>query len=207
MLKIWGRSNSINVQKVMWTVGELGLKYERIDAGGAFGRNRDPEYLALNPNGLVPTLEDDGEVVWESNTIVRYLASRYGDETLWPAEPARRADSERWMDWQLGTLQGAIGPMFMGLIRTPPEQRDMAAIEASRANFAELMKILDAHLASRLFVGGPVFTVGDIPIGCIVHRWYALPIQRPKYLNLEAYYARLKQRPAFVKHVVDIPVT
>lgn len=207
MLKIWGRSNSINVQKVMWTVGELGLKYERIDAGGAFGRNRDPEYLALNPNGLVPTIEDGREVVWESNTIVRYLASRYGDDTLWPAEPARRADSERWMDWQLGTLQGAIGPMFMGLIRTPPEQRDMAAIEASRVNFAELMKILDAHLASRLFVGGPVFTVGDIPIGCIVHRWYALPIQRPKYLNLEAYYARLKQRPAFVKHVVDIPVT
>lgn len=207
MLKIWGRKNSINVQKVMWTVGELALKHQRIDAGGAFGRNRDPDYLALNPNGLVPTLEDNGEVIWESNTIVRYLAARYGDETLWPMEPARRADSERWMDWQLGTLQAAMGPLFMGLIRTPPEQRNMAAIESARVNFAELMKILDAHLATRLFVAGPTFTVGDIPVGCIVHRWYALPIERPKYANLEAYYARLKQRPAFLEHVVNIPVT
>jgi glutathione S-transferase len=206
MIRIWGRKNSINVQKVMWTVGEIGLEHERIDAGGAFGRNKDPDFLKMNPNGLVPVLQDDDLTLWESNVIVRYLAARYGDG-LWAEDPAERAKSDKWMDWMITTLNPAIFPTFWGLIRTPPEQRDVKAIEAARLKTAELLKIFEVHMEHRLFVAGTSFTIGDIPMGVFVKRWFALPIERPNYPAVAAYYERLKQRPAFVQHVESIPLT
>jgi glutathione S-transferase len=206
MLKVWGRKNSINVQKVMWAVGELGLDHERVDAGGQFGRTKDPEYLAMNPNALVPTIDDNGFVLWESNAVVRYLASKHTAGRLWPADVQARADADRWMDWAITTVIPAMGPVFMGLVRTPPEKRDAAAIEASRNKCADALAIFDKHISKRDFVGGKSLGMGDIPIGCAVNRWYALPIERPKMPALEAYYQRLQQRGPFKTHVM-IPLT
>jgi glutathione S-transferase len=207
MIKVWGRKNSINVQKVMWTLAELGVKHERIDAGGAFGRIKEPAYLRMNPNGLVPTIEDDGLVLWESNTIVRYLAAAYGAGALWPNDPARRAESDKWMDWQLSVAGPAMLPAFWGLIRTPPEQRDAKAIEASRLKCIDAFKILDAALARHFFVAGAEPTIGDIAVGVFVNRWFALPVERPTLSNLAAYQERLKERPGFAEHVAGIPLT
>ena len=202
MLKIWGRRNSINVQKVLWCCRELGLDYERIDAGGAFGLTREPEYLALNPNGLVPTISDDGFVLWESNAIVRYLAARHGPGTLWPEDLRERADADRWMDWQLGTLWASMRPVFIGLVRTPPEERDHDAIEAARKRTVEYWSMLEAHLADRDYVTGPSFNMADIPLGVSIHRWFQLDIERPPTPNLDDWYARLHDRPAFRENVM-----
>jgi glutathione S-transferase len=202
VLKIWGRRNSINVQKVLWCCGELGLDYERIDAGGAFGLTRDPEYLALNPNGLVPTISDDGFVLWESNAIVRYLAARHGPGTLWPEDLRERADAERWMDWQLGTLWANMRPVFLGLVRTPPEERDEASIEAFRRKTVETWSILEAHLSDRDYVTGSSFTMADIPLGASIYRWFQLDVEKPPTPNLEAWHARLRDRPAFRENVM-----
>ncbi len=206
MLKIWGRNNSINVQKVLWACAELGLRFERIDAGGAFGVTKDPAYLAMNPNGLVPALDDDGFILWESNTIVRYLAAKYGKDPLYPADLQRRADAERWMDWQLTTVLPAMTPIFWGLIRTPPEKRDLAAIEAGRVKLAAAKAILDRQLQGKAFVTGPSFTIADIPVGCMTYRWYALAIERPDYPNLKRWYDGLVARPGFKTHVM-LPLT
>jgi glutathione S-transferase len=206
VLKILGRNNSSNVQKVMWCCGELGLKVDRSDIGGPFGKNREPEYLALNPNGLVPTMDDDGFILWESNAIVRYLTAKHGTGTLWPADLRHRADADRWMDWQATAVAPAITPMFLGLYRTPPDKRDPAAIEASRVKTGEVLKILDAHLAKRPYVGGDTLTMGDIPLGIMGYRWFNFPIERPEMKNLRAWYDRLTQREAFRQHVM-IPIT
>jgi len=206
MLKIWGRANSINVMKVLWTADELGLQYDRVDIGGAFGGNDKPEYRRLNPNGLVPTIEDAGFVLWESNTIVRYLAAKHALGTLCPATLQARADVERWMDWMLTSIHPRMTPMFWGLIRTAPEKRDMAAIERERAAAAELWGRLDAHLKGRQFVGGEQLTMGDIPVGAMVHRWFNLPIERPALPSLRAWYDRLTTRPAYKKNIM-IPMT
>jgi glutathione S-transferase len=206
VLKIWGRKNSINVQKVLWACAELGQTYERIDVGGAFGQNREPWYLAMNPNGLVPTIDDDGFVLWESNAIVRYLAAKHGMGTLCPADLHARADAERWMDWKLATVLPAMSPIFWGLVRTPPEKRDLGAIEAARVKLADAMIILDRRLATRNYVTGATFTMGDIPIGCMTYRWYALEIQRPDLPNLKRWYERLVARSGFETHVM-LPMT
>jgi glutathione S-transferase len=206
MLKIWGRANSINVQKVLWCADELGLQYERVDVGGAFGGNKEPAYLAMNPNGLVPTVEDDGLVLWESNSIVRYLAAKHAPGTLAPREPGARAEAERWMDWQLSTAAAGMTTIFWGWIRTPPEKRDLAAMEAARVSLCDIWARLDRHLAKHAFVGGDTFTMGDIPIGCMVYRWYALPIERPDLPRLKAWYERLSARPAYQKNVM-VPMT
>jgi glutathione S-transferase len=206
MLRIWGRANSINVQKVLWCVDELGLKYERVDVGGAFGGKKEPAYLAMNPNGLVPTVEDEGHVLWESNSIVRYLAAKHAPGTLCPREPGARAETERWMDWQLSTLAPGMTTIFWGWIRTPPEKRDLAAMEAARVSLCDIWARLDRHLANHAFAGGNAFTMGDIPIGCMVYRWYALPIERPDLPHLKAWYERLATRPAYRKNVM-IPMT
>jgi glutathione S-transferase len=205
MLKIWGRTNSVNVKKVLWAAEELGLKYERVDAGMQYGVVNSPEYRCLNPNGLVPTIEDDGYVLWESHSIVRYLAARYGAGTLWPEDPRVRGDAERWMDW-VYTLWTPLRPVFWGLIRTPPEKRDAAAIEAARQRAAELLGILDAWLAERPFVAGASLTMGDIPIGCHVQLWMRMPLERPRHGNLEAWFARLCARPAY-RTLVDTPLS
>src|SRR5947199_1225405 len=163
-MKIWGRTTSSNVQKVMWAVGEMGLKHERIDIGGPFGKNKEPAYLAKNPNGLVPTLEeDDGFLLWESNAIVRYLAAKYGPGKLQPADLHERARGNCWMDWQLTVAAPALTPVFWGLVRTPPEKRDPAAIEAGKVKSAAAMKILDAQLGKTAYVAGNAFSMGDIP--------------------------------------------
>lgn len=202
MLKIWGRNNSVNVQKVMWTVGELGLEHERIDVGGAYGGTDTPEYGAMNPNRIIPTVQDNGTVVWESNAIVRYLAAQYGAGSLWPEDPGARAALDQWMDWQQTTLQPAITPVFWGLVRTPPEQRDQASIDAGAEKLAELWPIADAHLAGRSFVAGDSLTMGDIPIGALCYRYYSLDIKRPVLPNVEAWYQRLQARAPYREHVM-----
>lgn len=206
MLKIWGRNTSINVQKVMWAIGELGIAHERIDIGGPFGKNNEPAYLAKNPNGLVPTLEeDDGFILWESNSIVRYLASKYGAGTLEPADLKTRASASRWMDWQLTVCAPAIHGLFWGLIRTPPEQRDHAHIEESRKKTTAAMKILDAQLGNTAFVASDAFTMGDIPVGLIAYRYRRLVPDWTGLDHLKRWYEGLEQRPAFKQHVLPVP--
>jgi glutathione S-transferase len=202
MLKIWGRANSVNVQKVLWCCDELGLGYERVDVGGAFGGNREPDYLRMNPNALVPTVADEGLVLWESNTVVRYLAAKHGMGSLCPHEWGARALVERWMDWQLSTVHGPMATIFIGLIRTPAEKRDMKAIEAARQAMGEIWSRLDRHLADRAFIGGDTLTMGDIPAGCFVYRWFNLAIERNPLPHLRAWYDRLTARPAYRQHVM-----
>ncbi|MGI9049868.1 MAG: glutathione S-transferase family protein [Rubrobacteraceae bacterium] len=202
MLEIWGRNNSVNVQKVTWCCAEMGVPFQRHDVGGPFGGNREPEYLALNPNGLIPTISDDGFVLWESNAIVRYLAAKHGAGTLCPEDPATRAEADKWMDWQLGTLWSSFRPVFLGLVRTPPEERDYAAIEAARLQTAEALSILDAHLSDREYVAGPSLTMADIPLGTTFYRWMVLDIERPPLPNLEAWYGRLCERTTYSENVM-----
>jgi glutathione S-transferase len=206
MLKIWGRTNSVNVKKALWAAEELGLRYERIDAGMQFGVTKTPEYRRMNPNSLVPTIEDDGFVLWESHTIVRYLAAKHAAGTLWPTDLRVRADAERWMDWAF-SFQNAMRDVFWGLIRTPPEKRDMKAIEAGAKRSSELLEaVLEPALAGKDYLTGKNFTMGDIPVGCEVQRWMRVPIGRPRLPNVEAWFERLRARPAFLK-IVDVRLT
>jgi glutathione S-transferase len=206
MMKIWGRNTSSNVQKAMWAVGEIGLAYQRIDIGGPFGKNKEPAYLAMNPNGLVPTLEEaDGFLLWESNSIIRYLAARHKGP-LEPADPRTRALAGQWMDWQLSVLGPAITPLFWGLVRTPVEQRDMTAIEAATVRTTAAIKMLDAQLAKTKFVAGDAFSYGDIPVGVMARRYRDLVPGRPGFDHFERWYAELAARPAFREHVTDIPL-
>jgi glutathione S-transferase len=207
MLKIWGRATSINVQKVMWAIGELGIPHERIDVGGAFGKNREAPYLAMNPNGLVPTLEEDNFILWESNTIVRYLAGRYGVGTLAPANAQEYARASQWMDWMLTVCHPAIHGLFWGLVRTPPEKRDHAHINESREKTTAALKILDAQLAKTPFVAGDSFSMGDIPVGLIAYRYRRLVPERQGLDNVERWFLGLERRPAFKEHVLAIPFT
>lgn len=197
MLKIWGRQNSTNVRKVLWCAEEAGVPYERIDAGGAFGIVDDPAYRALNPNGLVPTIEDDGLVLWESNAIVRYLAAKYAPGRLWPEDPAARAVGDRWMDWTATRLSGAITPVIRGLLRTPPGARDVAAIGAAIADCGRALAMVDAALGEAPYLSGSSFGIGDIPLGCVAYAWFGMAIERPPLPHLEAWYDRLTERPAY----------
>lgn len=201
MLKILGRNNSSNVQKVLWCCEELGVPFERTDLGGQFGGNKEPEYLELNPNAVVPTIIEDDLILWESNSIVRYIAAKYGEGSLYPTDLRTRAMGERWMDWQLSVLGPAIFPVFWGLVRTPPEQRDEAAIAAARDKLSAAIKILDSYLGRTEFVAGDAFTVGDIPVGIVTYRWYNMDIEREDYANLKRWYDELCTRLAFEKHV------
>jgi glutathione S-transferase len=195
MLRIWGRVSSVNVQKVVWCADEIGVAYERIDVGGKFGGNDTAEYLAMNPNGLVPVIDDAGFILYESNAIVRYLAAKHSSAGLWPREPQPRADADRWMEWQSTAYTPAMWAAFWNLIRTPADKRDAKAVEGSRAKTEKLSAILDAHLASRRFLCGDEFTAADIVNGCAAHRWLNLPLQRTPRPNLERWYAELKSRP------------
>jgi glutathione S-transferase len=206
MLKIWGRTNSINVQKVLWCVDELGVAYQRFDAGMAFGVVNEPSYRAMNPNGRVPTIDDAGFVLWESNAIVRYLAAKHGAGTLWPDSLQHRADSDRWMDWCTSTLAVPMTALFWQLIRTPEDKRDARAIDDARTQSEALMRMLDERLGTHDFIAGQHPTIGDIPVGCFVHRWKSLPVEHPALPRLDAYHARLAERPAFRKHVM-LPLT
>lgn len=202
MLKLWGRVNSINVQKVLWALAELKVPCERTDAGLQFGVVNEPFYRKMNPNGRVPTIDDDGFVLWESNAIVRYLCAKHGAGSLWPSDLRRRADSDRWMDWATGTVQPAITPVFWGLVRTPPGKRDLDAIAEGVKGLNRALQVLEQGLEGKNYVAGSEFTMGDIPVGVHVYRWSALDIQRPALPSVEAYYRRLQQRPAFRTHVM-----
>ena len=206
MLKVWGRVNSINVQKVLWALDELGVPYERVDAGLAFGVVNEPFYRAMNPSARVPTIEDDGFVLWESNAIVRYLAAKHGAGSLWPSDLKTRADAERWMDWTSIHANPAMTTAFVGLVRTPAGKRDMAQITASAEATAQQFQILEQGLADRDYVAGKSFTMGDIPVGANVYRWSMLDVKRPRLPRVERYHERLKERPAFRKHVM-LPLT
>jgi glutathione S-transferase len=207
MLKIWGRNTSSNVQKAMWAVGEMGLAHERVDIGGPFGKNKEPAYLAMNPNGLVPTLEEeDGFLLWESNSVIRYLAAKHRADILEPADLKIRALASQWMDWQLTVLGPAITPVFWGLVRTSPEKRDMAAIEAAKVKTTEAAKILDARLGTTNFTAGSAFSYGDIPVGVMIYRYMKLVPERPKLANLERWYGAIAERKAFRDHVSSIPL-
>jgi glutathione S-transferase len=206
MLKIWGRTNSINVQKVLWCCGELGLEYERIDAGMEFGVNSTPEYKAMNPNGLVPTIADDGFILWESHAIVRYLARKHGTGKLWPDDLRVTADADRWMEWSATTMWQNLRPVFWNLVRTPPEKRDMVLVEDHRKKWAANLEIVEANLAHRDYIAGKSFTMGDIPMGVAAYRWFGMPIERPPLPHFERWYKRICERPAFKQHCM-LPLT
>ena len=207
MLKIWGRLSSVNVQKAVWCADELGIAYERIDAGGAFGLTKTPEYLAMNPNSLVPVIEDDGFVLYESNAIVRYLAARHSKDTLWPDDLRKRADVDRWMDWQTNAYTPAMRDIFWQLVRTPAEKRDAAVIESARQECERLTAILDTHLAGKPHVTAHGFSAADIVLGCAAHRWLHLPLQREPRPNVERWYAALKSRPGSRQVTSLVPLT
>lgn len=206
MLKIWGRNNSVNVQKVMWLVNELALPHERIDAGLAHGLNDQDWYLAMNPNGRIPVIDDDGTVLWESHAIVRYLAARHAAGSWWPEDAGVRAQSEKWMDWNLGMLQAPMTVVFWQLVRTPEAERDMAAVAANLKAANSLWQIFDAALEGRDFIAGDIPTVGDIPMGAMAYRWLHMDIERPDVPNIQAWHARLAERPAFREHVM-LPIS
>jgi len=206
MIRVLGRANSINVQKVMWCAAELGLDVDRIDIGLEFGGNDTPEYLAKNPNGLIPVLEDGDVTVWESHSIVRYLADKYGAGNWSPSTPAERALNSQWMDWFLTVMAPPLGPLFRTLIRTPEAERDMNAVATHAAALAKAFAILDGALAGRDFIGGAEPSTGDIPVGCAVYRWYNLDVEHPPLANVEAWYERLKTRAPYQAHVM-MPLT
>lgn len=206
MIRLWGRKNSINVQKVVITLDELGLPYERIDAGQEFGRNRTPEFLAMNPNGMVPVIEIDNFVLWESNAIVRYLAARYGIGRLWAESLEGRADADRWMDWQATILWPALRPAYFQIYRTPEAEKNARLIEEGVAKTDTLMQILDARLQDRDYLTGDSFSIADIVLGVVVYRWLNMPIARSDYPALTAWYARMRNRPAF-RAISDLPLS
>ena len=202
-LKIWGRANSVNVQKVLWCLAELDLPYERIDAGMAFGRNHDPDYLAINPNARVPTLVDGDYVLWESNSVMRYLAMAHGKgSTIYPEAPRRRAGVDRWLDWTLSTIQPVDRPVFWALVRTPLAQRDMVAIQKDVDAEAVVWKIADAQLVTRRFIEGDDFTLADIAIGAYARRWLGVEgVSKPRFPNLDRWFAQFSERPGFQKFI------
>ena len=207
MLKIWGRTTSSNVQKVLWGCAEMGIPFERIDAGLHFGRNKDPDYLAMNPMGLVPTVEDGKTVLWESNTILRYLAATRGFEALHPKDPVERAHVERWMDWQSAHLSPPMSVLLFGYYRMPPERRDAGALDTAHSKCIELFRILEGQLKDgKPYLAGKELTLADICNGIFVHRWYNYPVERPHMPHLKAWYDRLAARPGYKTHVL-LPVS
>ena len=202
-LTIWGRANSVNVQKVLWCLRELDLAYDRIDAGMQFGKNNEAAYLAMNPNGRVPTLVEGDFVLWESNSVMRYLCMAHGrNSPIYPQSPQARAAVDRWLDWTLSTLQPVDRPVFWALVRTPPEKRDMVQIQKDADAEAVQWRIIDAQVATRHFVEGDQFTIADIAIGAFARRWFGVEgITRPQMPHLERWFADVSTRPGFQTYV------
>lgn len=209
MLKLWGRANSVNVKKVLWLLDEMGVACERVDAGMEFGVVETPAYRAINPNSRVPTIEDDGFVLWESNSILRYLAMKHASP-LYPADPAARASADRWLDWQISTLSPAERNLFLGMVRTPPEKRDMAMIKGAAKAAGACWAILDAHIAKHggPYVDGATMTIADLVLACYARRWFGPEVQvgdMPHFAALAAWYAVIGERPGF-RRWVDVPM-
>lgn len=205
MLRILGRRTSQNVQKVLWTATTLGVPFTREDVGGKHGGNREADYLALNPNGLVPTVFDGDLVMWESNSISRYLCNKYGPSTAYPADPARRVMVERWMDWQLSVMTPALTPLYFLLYRLPAEQRTQDEIARRAAGTAAPFAILEAQLKGRHYLEGDGPTLADIGNGIWAHRWFAMG-QGSRDSNVGTWLARLNDNDAFRTHVTDVPL-
>jgi glutathione S-transferase len=206
MLKIWGRANSANVQKVTWCCAEIDLPFDREDTGGEFGRTRDPDMLARNRNARVPTVDDDGFVLWESNAIVRYLAAKHAMGTLYPEDLQARADADRWMDWQQTTVLGPMTTIFWGLVREPG-RFTKAQIEQAIEEAVAVWQILDQRLEGRDWLLGDTFTMADIPLGIQAYRWLTLVDKRPAMPAFEAWYERVRARSGFDTHIASIPLT
>jgi len=206
MVTVWGRKNSVNVQKALWALEEVGVPFKRVDAGGEFGLLDTEDYTNLNPNQRIPTLVNGDTVVWESNAVARYVVAKWSDGDLWPADPGVRAVADMWMDWVQTRVMGPMTPVFWGLVRTPPDQRDMAEITRNIIECGHVFKVLDTALAHRDYIVGDRFTVGDIPIGAVVWRYLSLNIERPELRHMDEWMERLKHRPAFQKHVM-LPIT
>lgn len=203
MLKVWGRRSSFNVQKVMWLIGELGLDHQHIPAGGSFGGLDTPEFRAMNPHGRVPVIDDDGTIVWESHTILRYLAARFGAGRFWPGDAAERSRTERWMDWSQVELQPAfLGDIFWGFYRTPEAQRDWPRIRRGIERCNAYFGLLERWLDGRSHMLGDELTLADIPIGATLYRYFNLEIERPALPHVEAWYVRLLERTAYREHVM-----
>ena len=205
---VWGRATSSNVMKVLWGLGEVALPFERIDVGGSFGKTDTADYRAMNPTGLVPTLQEDDFTLWESNAILRYLYHAHAPgSAMWPQEPRRRANIDRWMDAQQTVLNRPMGVVFWGLIRTPANKRDPAAIAQGVADAAKAYGMIEPLLAKHAYIAGPDFTLADIPWGVHAHRWFNMDFERPSLPHLRAWYDRLCERPAYREHIVACPVT
>ena len=203
MLRIWGRRTSSNVQMVMWTVAELGLAHERYDVGHAFGGNDTAEFLAMNPNGLVPVVTDGGEPIFESAAICRYLAARYGDDAFWPGDPARRAQIDKWAEWAKTTVYPVVGmQIFWPLVRMKAEERNHEAVTRAIMSFDRLLGIAEGQLAKHDYLAGDALTLADIAFGHQLYRYYTLEIDRPSRPVAERYYQRLCARPAYRQHVM-----
>jgi glutathione S-transferase len=206
MLKIWARRSSSSAQKVYWTLDELKVPHQQIDAGRSFGVVNTPEYRAKNPNGTVPTLEeDDGFTLYESNAIIRYIAGQYGAPTFWPDDLRQRADADRWLEWSNSTALPAINPIFGKMVMRVGEPYDPKEIDELIAKSKAALTILSQRLADRPFVAGDQLTFGDITLGMLINRWFSLPIERPSLPVIDAYYARLSKREAYVRNVVQAP--
>ncbi|HKY08718.1 MAG TPA: glutathione S-transferase [Candidatus Binatia bacterium] len=206
MIKIWGRTDSSNVQKVLWCCGELGIEFDRVDWGGKFGGNDDKQYREMNPNGLVPTIKDGDFILWESNSVMRYLNAKYGSGKLLPSTPEGLGNANRWMDWQLSTFNAAIVPLFWNLIRTPEDKRDPKAVQTALEKTTKAWQTVEDQLARTRYLGGEDFSLGDIPLGVWAYRWFNLPIERPAFPKISDWYGRLKERKPYQKHIM-IPLS
>lgn len=202
MLTVWGRTNSINVQKVMWTIGELGLDHERLDAGGAFGGLGTETYGEMNPNRRIPVLKDGAVSIWESQACVRYLAAAYGTGSLWHSDAYERSLADRWMEWKVTTIQPQLHVLFWGLVRTPAAERNKADIQRASVDIQPIWGILDQHLSNQAFMAGDKLTMGDIPLGCAWWRYSHLNLEHPDYPNIQRWFETLKVRPAYQDHVM-----
>jgi glutathione S-transferase len=206
MIKIWGRTDSSNVQKVLWCLGELAVEFDRVDWGGKFGGNDDKAYREMNPNGLVPTIKDGDFILWESNSVMRYLNAKYGSGKLLPSTPEGIGNANRWMDWQLSTFNAAIVPLFWNLIRTPEDNRDPKTVQTALEKTTKAWQTVENQLARTHYLGGEEFSLGDIPLGVWAYRWFNLPIERPNFPKISNWYEHLKQRPPYQKHIM-IPLS
>lgn len=204
MLKVWGRQSSSNVQALMWCIGELNLAYERIDAGFIYGLVDTPEYLSINPNGTVPTLQDgDNPPLWETGTILRYLANTYAPDNFWPADPLARADVDKWAEWsKINIASNFTAPVFWRVVRTPPSKRDPIAIRNALRILDTFLDIAETRLSRFPFLVGEQFTLADIQFGHCLFRYFDIDIERTKHPNVRRYYDALTARPAFREHVM-----
>lgn len=202
MLEIWGRKNSSNVIPVMWAVGELGLEHQRHNIGGSFGGDDTEAYARMNPNRLIPTIDDGGFVLWESMAITRYLCRRYGAGTLFPDDDQQAALADQWMDWYKSSLTPGVMPIFFNLVRTPKEKCNLEVVRQCSAATIAHLQVLEAQLQGKSYLLGDSFSMGDIPLGAMIYRYFNLDIERPSLPNIEAWYARLSERPAYQRHVM-----